>query len=722
MTNRNSANRKPSKPIHRQVNPKSRLKKNVADLPDNMKTARPLQGVKPHNQSKAKPETLNRAVRLDVGQNMKGKSGNTGFVNNRQNFNAVKKTYATANNGTNQNVNNKMNSESGKNPEPGVKNGQKPNSKNMKKTNDKTLYLVYTLAAIALILLVMTVIHFLKDGEPESEDNDVTKVDNTTESEIVSPVEEGIASNIYFGDISLGGMEYADFEKAITEKSDTILKKFKIDLKNEKDENNEKKSSLNAFELGISLDLEKIYQNAEKLNDLIKQSPSQITNLFFHVVKAEAMVGNNDKPAEITELADVKDDKYNLHPIFVIDEKALKNAVEDFSAKVEIKPGKLTATGFNLETLEFEFGEGTKGYKLETEKLINELKQAFSGNKLNESIKLKFIESDEIPEEEQNIEFGFISSGLTELVSHDPARDSNVKRVAELLSGIVVQPGEEFSYWTNINPISVENGYTYGGAIADDGSYESVIGGGVCQGSSTLYLALVRADLEITERNNHTIPSAYAIEGIDAMVADWSDLKFVNNTGYPIAIVGYYVDSTSIEFQIYGKKLPPGVTIDLDPQFVSYAAAKPPKKVVNKDLKPGEEVVVKNEVIGSYWTTDKVYYRDGVEYDRVHFNDSYYWSYAGVIEYNPDSPDSTTTKKTTEKTTEKTIEESSSEETSEQTTEPTPEDTTPEDPTPTTTEAPTTAATTTAAPTTEEPQIPDSPEEDPSADSGDAEP
>ena len=547
--------------------------------------------------------------------------------------------------------NNRSRSKAVKNAKPMANNGL---TNNRKKSN-KALYLVYALAGVALILLVFTIIQFMK-GDTTKPEEDVTKAAKTTTTTSATQVEEGIAFSIYFGDICLGGMEYADFDKQITEKSSELLKNIRINLENEKDDNNEKQSSFSALALGIKFNTEEIYKKAEELNELIKQKPTNEANLFLQVVRAGTVendtvkvIGNNDK---IAELADVEGDKYQLHPVFLIDEAALKKAVEEFSEEVEIKPQKSVATAFNLETLQFEFGEGSTGYKLDTNSLTEKLKQAFSENKLSESVKLEFIESNEI--EDNDVEFGLRGSGITNLVSYDPARDSNVRRVAELLSGIVIQPGEEFSYWTAINPISVENGYTYGGAIAADGTVESVIGGGVCQGSSTLYLAAVRADLAITERNNHTIPSAYAIEGIDAMVSDWSDLKFANNTEHPIAIVGYYIDSTSIEFQIYGEKLPEGVTIDLDPHFVSQAAAKAPNRVVNKNLKPGEEVVVRNGIIGSYWSTDKVYYKDGVEFDRVHFNNSYYWSYAGTIEYNPDPPSSTTTTTTTESSTSET--------------------------------------------------------------------
>ncbi|MGB4609337.1 MAG: hypothetical protein WBH77_01805, partial [Saccharofermentanales bacterium] len=362
MTNRNNANqpnRKPDKPINRQVN--NRAKQNV--VPKNRQGGvRPSQVAKPRNNMGVNPGSHNGAVRINNGQNPQVRNmPNPRFINN---------TNSRTANDSKIKADKSMNPGTGKKTASGYSNDRKPNSNKKKKKQDRTLYLVYVLSAIALILLVVTVIHFMKDRAPISED-DVTKaVSKTTKTELVTEVEEEvIASNIYFGGISLGGMEYADFEKQMTEKSSDILKNIKINLENEKDEDNQKKSSFNALELGVGLDLEKIYQNAEKLTDLLKQSPGNKASLFLYIVNAETIEGTTSDPIEassqITDLAEVNENKYTLHPIFTVDQVALKKAVEDFAAEVEIKPGKLTAKSFNLETLEFEFGEGTKGYKLD---------------------------------------------------------------------------------------------------------------------------------------------------------------------------------------------------------------------------------------------------------------------------------------------------------------------------------------------------------------------
>ena len=93
-------------------------------------------------------------------------------------------------------------------------------------------------------------------------------------------------------------------------------------------------------------------------------------------------------------------------------------------------------------------------------------------------------------------------------------------------------------------------------------------GGGVCQTSSTLFNAVVRADLEIVKRSAHSWPSSYVNKGEDATV-NWPSLDFVfrNNGDYPVFVIAWYEEQT-VTVQIYGKLLPNGQTIDLESEVV----------------------------------------------------------------------------------------------------------------------------------------------------------
>lgn len=121
-------------------------------------------------------------------------------------------------------------------------------------------------------------------------------------------------------------------------------------------------------------------------------------------------------------------------------------------------------------------------------------------------------------------------------------RNTNLRLVCEALDGHILQPGEEFSYNGVVGERTAEKGYKPAPAYSGIATVNS-IGGGVCQGSSTLYYAALVADLEIVERVNHGFRSSYIPIGLDATVS-WNgpDLKFKNNTHFPIMIKAEVAD------------------------------------------------------------------------------------------------------------------------------------------------------------------------------------
>lgn len=115
-------------------------------------------------------------------------------------------------------------------------------------------------------------------------------------------------------------------------------------------------------------------------------------------------------------------------------------------------------------------------------------------------------------------------------------RINNVRLAIAAFDGMVLNSGETFSYNDAVGRRTVEKGYGPASAYIS-GETVDVIGGGICQGSSTLYLACLRANLEITERYAHRYTPSYITWGLDATVSWGSpDYKFTNNTDYPIKI------------------------------------------------------------------------------------------------------------------------------------------------------------------------------------------
>ncbi len=116
------------------------------------------------------------------------------------------------------------------------------------------------------------------------------------------------------------------------------------------------------------------------------------------------------------------------------------------------------------------------------------------------------------------------------------ARNNNVQLATSRVDGYELMPGEEFSYDQTILPRTSANGYMAAPVYVGN-KVESGMGGGICQPSSTLYCAALYANLEITERHNHSMLVSYLPAGLDATIAQGVlDLKFKNNTPYPVKI------------------------------------------------------------------------------------------------------------------------------------------------------------------------------------------
>ena len=118
-------------------------------------------------------------------------------------------------------------------------------------------------------------------------------------------------------------------------------------------------------------------------------------------------------------------------------------------------------------------------------------------------------------------------------------RCDNISNATSKINGTLLYPGEEFSVYEAIGPLDAANGYELAGAYENGQTVESY-GGGVCQVSTTLYNAVILAELEITQRSNHSMIVSYVKPSMDAAIAgDYKDLRFVNNRDIPIYIEGY---------------------------------------------------------------------------------------------------------------------------------------------------------------------------------------
>ena len=181
------------------------------------------------------------------------------------------------------------------------------------------------------------------------------------------------------------------------------------------------------------------------------------------------------------------------------------------------------------------------------------------------------------------------------------ARISNVKLSASSINGYVMNTGDVFSYNGVVGKRTAANGYQPAPAYVK-GETVDEIGGGICQtSSSTLYLACLRGNLEITERHAHRYIPAYIAAGMDATVS-WGgpDYKFTNDTDYPIKIVTSY-EGGYLTVKVLGTNAT-GITAKMTNEKLSTTDF----QVVYEDdptLAPGTEKVKTTPYTGSKWKT-----------------------------------------------------------------------------------------------------------------------
>ena len=149
-----------------------------------------------------------------------------------------------------------------------------------------------------------------------------------------------------------------------------------------------------------------------------------------------------------------------------------------------------------------------------------------------------------------------LGSFSTDFSTSSAGRAKNVTNGCSKINGTILYPGEQFDMAATVSPFTQENGYELAGAYQNGTTVES-FGGGICQVATTLYNAVIRAELDITMRFNHSMLVSYVQPSMDAAIAgDYKDLRFKNNLDAPIYIEGY-CSGGIIYFNVYGKETRP---------------------------------------------------------------------------------------------------------------------------------------------------------------------
>lgn len=388
---------------------------------------------------------------------------------------------------------------------------------------------------------------------------------------IINSMNNRIISGIYLQGIDISGMTKELAETRFKELIDTVLQK-KIVLKYGEIEN-----IINLSDLGVS------YQIDEAINEACNLG--RASNIFknnWDIVQTKLLKKNitikinydeetlNSKidamlkllPGTVQEYSYYIDNEnliiINGKPGITIEREKLKNIIyaeiqelKSDTTIVNIPVINKEPDKIDLEKIHSEIYKEAQDAYITQEPLtvhpnvngidfaisMEDAKKMLEEDKEEYSIPLKITIADKTVNDLGEDAFpNVLGTFTTRYDASNKNRSNNISLASEKIDGTVIMPGETFSYNQTVGKRTIDAGYKEAGAYAG-GKVVQEVGGGICQVSSTLYNAVLYANLEIVDRSNHYFETSYVDPGRDATVSWGSvDFKFKNNRKYPIKI------------------------------------------------------------------------------------------------------------------------------------------------------------------------------------------
>jgi vancomycin resistance protein YoaR len=233
-----------------------------------------------------------------------------------------------------------------------------------------------------------------------------------------------------------------------------------------------------------------------------------------------------------------------------------------------------------------------------------------------------------VPDSELNKITGVVAQFSTRFSEGNRPRSSNIRTAAKNINGLVLAPGEVFSFNGSVGRRTASAGFKEAGVYIN-GKHDTDIGGGICQVSTTLYNAALLSNLEIVSRASHSLPVPYVPVGRDATV-DYGniDLKIRNSYDFPIALCST-VSGGRITWRVLGQPQPDmKVEVVLGKQRTWDVGT---QTIKDPTLAAGRTKVVEGGAIGRSLPSWRVVYVNGKEVKRESLGQSFYRGARRVI-------------------------------------------------------------------------------------------
>ncbi|MPQ43186.1 VanW family protein [Clostridium tarantellae] len=316
---------------------------------------------------------------------------------------------------------------------------------------------------------------------------------------------------------------------------------------------------------------------------------------------------------------------------FKYNEEKLADYENKFKEMVnaDAKNATINIDGGNIDIV-----DGKEGRKVNEEEMIKLIKESINGSldKKTEVIVPIEVTKPSINRDQLTKIDGKIAS-FTSDYAHNSTnnRAINVEIATNAINGTLLMPGETFSYNDIVGERTAARGFKNAATFVGD-KVEDGIGGGICQVSTALYRAMMRAGIKSVQRSNHSMKTSYSPVGLDAVVAwGYLDYKFKNTYDFPIYIEGITTPDRKIVFDIYGN------TADMDGKTYELIAGPVKKiepsikKVNDPNLPKGKEEWEKKPITGYNVSSYLITYKNGVEVDKQFIATDNYLKSDGVL-------------------------------------------------------------------------------------------
>lgn len=340
---------------------------------------------------------------------------------------------------------------------------------------------------------------------------------------------------------------------------------------------------------------------------------------------------------------DLERENYIANVTYSYDKELIKQLVEEKCLDFNVEAVDMKLSRSNGE---FQVIEGQQGQYIEPAAAVSAIYDyvmyQWDGKQASLSLPVE-TEQPQGTVEELLMVKDVLGSYTTSYTTSAASRVANVENGTRLLNGVTLYPGETFSTLELVTPFTEANGYAMAGSYLN-GLVVDSLGGGICQVSTTLYNAVLFAELEVTQRSSHSMSVAYVPLSADAAIAESAgkDFCFKNNTDYPIYIEGYTTPEKRVTFNIYGVETRrTGHSVNFMSEVVE-TIQPTTENIIQIADQPLGYTKVQSAHVGYKAKLVKITFENGVQTNREYVNSSVYKMVprtvsVGVATGNPDA-------------------------------------------------------------------------------------